>query len=92
MLWGIGADATHLVQQMLRDATRLAVAAAAIDNAMAHRLDRRETDLLVEPVEQEIGSRSVIEVTDAFIILTFPDKIVERETRATQADAIDLTM
>src|SRR3990167_3851535 len=92
MLRSIGADAVHLVQQILRDAMRLAVAAATVDNPVAHCRDRGETDLLVEPVEQEIGRRPVIKVTDASIILTLPSGISESETGSSQADAVDLAM
>lgn len=92
MLRSVGADATQLIQQFMGDALRLAIMGTAVYYAVADRPDRSETDLLVEPIDQEGRRRPVIEVADAAAVLPMVDRIVKRQSGAAEADAVDFAM
>ncbi len=59
---------------------------------MARCFDRTETDLLVEPIEQEICRRPVIEVAGVASVLPVACVVIESAVGVAQADAVDLAM
>ena len=71
---------------------RLAVVGAAIDNPMAHRRDRCEADLIVEPIDQETRRRTSIEFSDISSSCSLPGGVSRSECGSGQADAVDFAM
>ena len=62
MLRRVSADAAQFIEQRFSEQLRLVVAGAAVDNAMAYRADRIESDALLQPVEQKPSGRRMIAI------------------------------
>ena len=90
MLRRIGADTAQFPKNFLRDLMRFTIPGATVYDAVAYCRNRRKTDLLGKPVEQEICRRTMIELTDAAITLLLPGGVIESEMGSLQADAVDL--
>ena len=64
----------------------------AVDHSVSHSQDRSETILLFELINQEIRCRLVIGSGNAASVLLIPGRVVERQIRSAQADAVNLSM
>ena len=56
MLGGTGAHAAQLTQHLPTNPLRRSVTSTAATDPMAHSSDRSETDLLVEPIDQQFAA------------------------------------
>ena len=88
----VSADAAQRIEQCRGNALRRVEAGTAIDNAMAYSSNRSETDLLVEPIDQKICRRAVIEVADDAAVVLIALQVVKRQRGATQTDTLDFAM
>jgi hypothetical protein len=61
----------------------------AVDHAVSHRPDRSETILFFEPINQRIRCRLVIGGGDAATVLLILGRVVERQIRPAQANAVN---
>ena len=59
---------------------------------MSDRPDRFETILIFEPINQEIRRRFVIGCGEAAAALLIRGRVIERQTRPAQADAVNLSI
>lgn len=92
MLRRVGADAAQCIEQGRGNALRRVVVRAAVDNAVAHRSHRQETDVLVQPIDQKICRRMVIEVADDAAGVLIAGGIVKRQRGTGKADAVDFSV
>ena len=98
-----GLDESHLARQVIgvirretpqffeqcrRHSLRLRML-QTVDDAVSHRLDRREDRLRLEPLEQKIDPRAVVGGIEA-AALRCSSRIADDQIRAAQPDAIDL--
>jgi hypothetical protein len=63
-----------------------------MDHAVSHRPYQFETILLFQPINQGIRRRFVIGGGEAETPLPFPDRVIERQIRPAQADAVNLSI
>jgi hypothetical protein len=91
MIRVVRADAMQFIQQFLGDQFGLGVL-HAVDHAVSHRPDRFETILLFEPINQEIRRRFVIGGGELAAVRLFPGRVMERQIRPAQADAVNLSI
>ena len=90
MFWVVRPEAIQIIQQVLADQLGLCVC-HSMDHAVSQSLDRSESVLFHEPVDQTTRSRRVIGGCDAHSVLLIPVQVVERKVGASQAYAIDLS-
>ena len=83
--------AMQFIQQFLGDQFRRGVL-HAVDHPVSHRPDRFETILLFQPINQETRCRFVIGGGDATAVLLIPGRVMERQIRPAQADAVNLSI
>src|SRR5206468_7819743 len=81
-------DAAQHVQQFRREPLRLAVAATAMDNAMADGGNGRETDVLVQPGNQLADGVRVVGDRDRMALWLFVPT-TDREHGVRQSDAVE---
>ena len=92
MLRRVSADVAQRIEQLRGNAFRLVVVGATADDTVAYGLDRRETDLFVEPIDQKICRRPVIEVAEDAAVVLIAFQVVKRQRGAAQTDAVDFAM
>ena len=81
----------QFIQQFLSDQLGRGVF-HAVDHPVSHRPDRFETILFFEPIDQEIRCRFVIGGGEFAALLLFPGRVIERQIRPAQADAVNLSI
>ena len=91
MIRVVGPDAMQFIQQFLGDNLGLDVF-HPMNHPVSHRPDRFKTFLLFQPINQEIRRRFVIGGGEAEAPLPFPGRIMERQIRPAQADAVNLSI
>ena len=85
----VGSDAMQFVEQFSRDALGLGVV-HAVDHPVSHCQHVRETGSLFEESDQDARCRPVIGGLDVAAALFLPRRVVKRQIRAGQADAVNL--